>query len=144
MCACACVGACFSLADALPRDGGEKGRTVIPVGDPAPSLLGADPIPARNPGVRLDGSYPLLPFVMCTLQQIDVSRTTKRHNSEDCFSKTNFILSSLRSFLPSEVLISRPMVELLSIISVTLCATYYVFSSVTITQPQSSAVKQLG
>ena len=35
MCVRACVRACFSLADALPCDGGEEGRTVIPVGDPA-------------------------------------------------------------------------------------------------------------
>ena len=83
-----------------------------------PSLkpVGSWPNTSQNPGVRLGRSYPLLPFVMCTLQQIDVSRTAKRQNSEDCFSKTNFILSSSRSLLPPEVSVSRPMVELLSMI----------------------------
>ena len=101
-----------------------------------PSLkpVGSWPNTSQNPGVRLGRSYPLPLFVMCTLQQIDVSRTAKRHNSEDCFSKTNFILSSSRSLLPPEVSVSRSMVELLSMISVISSATYYAVSWVPIMQ----------
>jgi hypothetical protein len=51
VCVCVCVCLCFSFPDVLPCDGGEEGRTVIPVGDPAWSLLGADPIRARTPGL---------------------------------------------------------------------------------------------